>query len=128
MSFDDNCVDCKQHLYAFPNEDPRDDHLPWCYINEGAICISCLRNRYELKDGMGIVRASVQDEVKKFIHSLNLHLDDVEKASVTVHYQVSRPLSYSYRKEKGISKVFQSGPVTTTITITDCTHAGKYID
>lgn len=52
MSFDETCVRCGRHLYAFCADAPPHGHVGWVLMGDDAAwCVGCLRDRVEASDG-----------------------------------------------------------------------------
>ena len=78
MSFDDTCVKCGRHLYAYcGGETPSHDHVGWVIMgDDGAWCVGCLQDRVEELETSADLHSRMMDRARKLYQAAHPGTED----------------------------------------------------
>ena len=78
MSFDDTCVKCGRHLYAYcGGETPSHDHVGWVIMgDDGAWCVGCLQDRVEELETSADLHSRMMDRARALYQAAHPGTED----------------------------------------------------
>ena len=78
MSFDDTCVKCGRHLYAYcGGETPSHDHVGWVIMgDDGAWCVGCLQDRVEELETSADLHSRMMDRARELYQAAHPGTED----------------------------------------------------